>query len=214
MAVASKFRIRATRWCGTALLLVAAIRASRAQAPVQTWSIDAQRTRARFEVRHLVVSTVDGQFDRLSGSIRMKANDLRTIVVSVTIDVASINTQNASRDADLRSPKFFDAEIHPTITFVSKRVEQVAADGRSFALVGDLSMHGVTREMTLRIEGGPWGDSATEAGASPIRATATGTLKRHDFGLIYNRVIEGAAVVGEDVDIKIDLQATPLSSGD
>jgi len=143
----------------------------------------------------------------------MSANDLRTIVVSVTIDVASIDTQNASRDADLRSAKFFDVETHPTITFVSRRVEQIAANGRAFTLVGDLTMHGVTREMTLRVEGGPWSDNATEPGANLIRATATGTLKRHDFGLTYNRVIEGAAVVGEDVDIKIDLQATPSISG-
>lgn len=213
MTGAMKFRMRATRWCGIALLLAAAVRVSRAQAPTQTWSIDSQRTKARFEVRHLVVSTVDGQFDRLSGSIRMNANDLRTIVVSVTIDVASIDTQNAARDADLRSAKFFDVATHPTITFVSKRVEQIAADGTGFTLVGDLSMHGVTRETTLRVEGGPWRDSATEPGASSIRATATGTLKRHDFGLTYNRVIEGAAVVGENVDITIDLQAASSIAG-
>ena len=193
----------------TALVAVAATRVLSAQAPaqqaaVQSWTIDANHTAAQFAVRHMLVSTVRGQFDKLSGTIRMSGSDVRSIAIDVTIDAASINTRVAGRDADLRSANFFDVEKYPTITFVSKKSEPV--DATHFKVTGDLTMHGVTREVVLDVEG----PSAplTQGQTVRVGASATGKINRRDFGLEYNRLVEGVAAVGDEIQLTIDVEAT------
>jgi polyisoprenoid-binding protein YceI len=191
-----------------ALLLVAtASVASAASAQATTWNIDPNHSAAQFAVKHLLVSTVRGQFDKMSGTIQLTGNDVRTMAVNVTIDPASVDTRVTMRDNDLRSANFFDVATYPTITFVSKKAEPV--DATHFKLTGDLTMHGVTREVVLAVESS--GQPLTQGTTQRLGATATTTINRHDFNLHYNRAVEGAAVVGDDIVITIDLEATHRS---
>lgn len=193
----------------TGALLIAAMHAAPAQTPTQqgevlTWTIDANHSAVQFAVRHMVVSTVRGQFERLAGTVRMSGTDVRSSAIDVTIDAASVDTRVAKRDADLRSPKFFDTEQFPTITFVSRKAEPV--DATHMKVIGDLTMHGVTREVVLDVEG----PSAplTQGQVVRIGASATTKINRRDFGLQYNRVVEGAAVVGDEIQITLEVEAT------
>jgi polyisoprenoid-binding protein YceI len=192
------------RRVATAALIVAASSAASAQADVQTWTIDANHSAAQFAVKHMMVSTVRGQFDKLSGTIKARGNDVRTLAIDVTIDAASVNTRVVNRDNDLRSASFFDVEKFPTITFVSKKSEP-AGEGR-FKVTGDLTMHGVTREVVLDAEG-PSGE-VKQGQSVRIGASATTKINRRDFGLQYNRIVEGAAVVGDEITITLDVEAT------
>ena len=174
-----------------------------AQGGATTWDIDPSHTAAQFAVRHLLVSTVRGQFERTSGTITWDGTDVRTIAVTVSIDAASINTRVARRDDDLRSANFFDATSYPTITFVSRKAEE---DGEgAFKLTGDLTMRGVTRQVVFDVEG----PMIPRRQGTMLRtgATATTRINRRDFGLTYNRMIEGAAIVGDEITITIDVEA-------
>jgi polyisoprenoid-binding protein YceI len=184
-------------------VLAIAFRSASGQA-VETWNIDANHTAAQFAVRHMLVSTVRGQFEKLSGTIKMAGNDVRTIAIDVSIDAASVNTRVDNRDADLRSPNFFDVEKYPKITFVSKKSELV--DASRFKVTGDLTMHGVTKEVVLDVEGPS--KPLTQGQMQRVGATATAKINRRDFGLEYNRVVEGAAVVGDEITITLDVEAT------
>ena len=172
-----------------------------------TWTIDPGHSAAQFSVRHMVVSNVKGQFDGPTGTVTFDSRDVPgTLKVEASIDTKTINTRNPDRDKDLRSELFFDVEKFPTITFKSKRAE-AAASGR-FNVIGDLTMHGVTKEVKLEVEG-PTPAITDIWGNSRIGATATTTVNRRDFGLLYNRVLEtGGAVVGSEVTITIDLELT------
>jgi polyisoprenoid-binding protein YceI len=190
-------------------LLIAAMHAVPAQASaqqeaMQTWTIDANQSAVQFAVRHMVVSTVRGQFGKLSGTVRMSGTDVRSSAIDVTIDAASVDTRIAKRDTDLRSPKFFDTEKFPTITFVSKKAEPV--DATHVKIIGDLTMHGVTREVVLDVEGPS--APVTQGQVVRIGASATTKINRRDFGLQYNRVVEGAAVVGDEIQVTLDVEAT------
>jgi polyisoprenoid-binding protein YceI len=175
---------------------VAAVFATSSAAQVVTWTIDPSHTAAQFAVRHLLISTVRGQFEKLSGTITMEGNDISTMAVNVTIDAASVNTRVDRRDDDLAK--------YPTITFVSKRAAQ--GEPGSFRLIGDLTMHGVTREVTLDVEGptAPLKQGQRER----VGASATTKINRHDWGLTYGRMVEGAAVVGDEITITLDIEAT------
>jgi polyisoprenoid-binding protein YceI len=183
---------------------VAAVFATSSAAQVVTWTIDPSHTAAQFAVRHLLISTVRGQFEKLSGTITMEGNDISTMAVNVTIDAASVNTRVDRRDDDLRSENFFEVAKYPTITFVSKRAAQ--GEPGSFRLIGDLTMHGVTREVTLDVEGptAPLKQGQRER----VGASATTKINRHDWGLTYGRMVEGAAVVGDEITITLDIEAT------
>ncbi|MEK7400899.1 MAG: YceI family protein [Gemmatimonadota bacterium] len=173
-----------------------------AQAP--TWNIDPNHTAAQFAVKHLMVSTVRGQFEKLSGTIQWDGKDVTTIAVDVTIDAASVNTRVQMRDNDLRSANFFDVATYPTITFVSKSA--VPVDAGRFRLTGALTMHGVTKDVVLDVEG----PSAPLAQGPNLRVGASATIKidRHDFGLNYSRAVEAAPVVGDTITITLDIEAT------
>jgi polyisoprenoid-binding protein YceI len=198
----SRFVFR--RAAAAALLVVSSSSVAIAQADVQTWTIDPNHSSAQFAVKHMMVSTVRGQFDKLSGTIKARGNDVKTLAIDVTIDAASVNTRVENRDKDLRSANFFDVEKFPTITFVSKKSES-AGDGR-FKVTGDLTMHGVTREVVLDAEGPS--PQITQGQSVRIGASATTKVNRRDFGLQYNRLVEGAAVVGDEITITLDVEAT------
>jgi polyisoprenoid-binding protein YceI len=167
------------------------------------WAIDPTHSHVEFAVRHLMISTVKGRFAGVSGTVRLDEGDPSTASVDVTIDVASIDTREAQRDAHLRSADFFDVEKYPSLTFTSRRVDNRREGG--FTLVGDLTLHGVTREVALDVveEGrgkDPWGGE--RAGYA-----ATTKIKRSDFGLTWNQVLEaGGFAVGDEVKISIDLE--------
>jgi polyisoprenoid-binding protein YceI len=168
------------------------------------WDIDVTHSAIHFHVRHMVISKVHGRFDRWSGAIQLDPQDLTRSSVEVTIDAASIDTQVADRDAHLRSADFLDVEKYPQLSFRSTRIEKVGASG--YRVTGELSLHGVTREVVLDAEFSgtardPWGNE--RAGFS-----ARTSLDRRDFGLVWNAALEaGGVLVGEKVEIGIELEA-------
>lgn len=166
------------------------------------WLVDSGHSAASFSVRHLMVSTVRGQLGAITGTVEYDGKDVRTIKADVSIDVKAINTQNANRDGDLRGPDFFDTAKHPTITFKSKRVEP--GTGGAFKLIGDLTIRGTTKEVALDVE-------APAPVTKGMKGIVTGTsattrIKRLDYGLKYNAMVEAGPVVGDEVTITIDLE--------
>ena len=167
-----------------------------------TWTIDQVHTHVGFVIKHMMVSKVRGYFGAFSGQI-VTAGDPLASSVTVSIDVASINTNNDMRDDHIRSADFFDAEHHPTMTFTSTGIR---AEDDSFFLDGNLTIRGVTRPVTLAIETpefGPGPQGGTKAGFS-----ATGEINRSDFGVSYNGPIPGGGMaLGEKVQIVLDVEA-------
>jgi polyisoprenoid-binding protein YceI len=168
------------------------------------WTIDKAHTRIGFSVKHMMVSTVHGEFKSYSGTIELDAQDLTRSRVSGEIEVASIDTGNSDRDNHLRANDFFDAPNHPTISFRSTRLERLSSD--TFKVFGDLTIRGVTREVELEAEyagqhKNPWGKTSTGF-------TVTGTINRKDFGMDFNMPLEtGGLLVGEKVKIQLDIEA-------
>jgi polyisoprenoid-binding protein YceI len=168
-----------------------------------TWNIDPAHSHVEFSVKHLMISTVRGRFGIVRGTIQSDDADPAKGQAEIEIDVDSIDTRESRRDAHLRSADFFDVEKFPKITFRSTRLTDVKGD--RFRLVGDLTIHGVTREVALDVtsEGrarDPWGGE--RAGFS-----ATTKIKRSDFGLTWNQALEtGGVVVGDDVKISLDVE--------
>ncbi len=180
--------------------------AAQAQPPAgpNTWQVDTAHTAAAFSVKHLMVSTVRGTLGPVTGTIDYDGKAPESIKADITIDINGVNTNNANRDKDLRSENFFDVANHPKATFKSKRVE-AAAEGR-FRLVGDLTLHGVTKEIVLDVEGqSPILKQPN--GAQRVGASATTKINRRDFNLQYNRMIEAAPVVGDEIAVQIDIEA-------
>jgi polyisoprenoid-binding protein YceI len=190
-------------------LLVVTPPAAYAQPAV--WTIDPDHSAATFSVRHMVVSNVKGQFDGPTGTVTFDPKDLSTLRIDATLDARTINTRSADRDTDLKSPLFFDVTTYPRITFTSRSVS-VEGPGR-FKVVGDLTIRGVTKPVTLAVEG-PTAEIKDIWGNARVGATATTTVDRRDFGLTYNRLLEGGgAVVGDQVSIVIDLELIHKASG-
>lgn len=171
------------------------------------WKIDPVHSSTQFAVRHMMVSTVRGEFGKVSGTVTLDENDPTKSVIEATIDAASINTRVEKRDKHLKSPEFFDVEKYPTITFKSKKIERVG-EGK-FTVVGDLTMRDVTKEVVLDVTGTttPVKDPM---GKMRLGGSATTTINRKDFGFSYNKLLEtGGMLVGEDVNITIDVELTP-----
>lgn len=188
----------------TLIATVALALAAGAFAQTARWEIDPAHSNVSFTVRHLMVSNVRGEFTKLAGGIDVVGTDPTTAKVAVTIEATSVNTREPKRDDHLRSGDFFDAAKFPTLTFVSKKVVSTG-EGR-LKMTGDLTIHGVTREVTFDVDSltppmkDPWG--GTRAGAH-----ATATIQRKDFGLIWNKALEtGGVLVGDDVNIAIDVE--------
>lgn len=170
----------------------------------EVWEIDPAHTSVQFAVRHLMISTVRGTFATVSGTARIDTQDITRSSVAVTIDAGSIDTQNEKRDAHLRNADFLDVETYPTITFASKRVEKV--NDTHYKVTGDLTLHGVTREVVLDVTGSPV-PIKDPRGHLRIGGQATTTLNRTDFGITYNSFLEtGGVAIGEEVAVTIDIE--------
>lgn len=184
-------------------LAAAALLAPVAPVTAQTWEIDTAHSQSSFAVRHMMVSTVRGDFGKTTGTVDFDGKNLSSLKVNATIDVNSVNTREQKRDDHLRSADFFEVAKFPTITFVSKRAE-AAGDGK-FKLVGDLTMKGVTKEVALDVTG-PTAPVKGGRGETRVGATATTTINRKDFGVTWNRVLDtGGVAVSDEVQVTIDL---------
>lgn len=168
-----------------------------------SWQIDSAHTEVEFSARHLMISNVKGRFSNPAGTASYDPARQGSLALEVTIPVATIDTRNAQRDAHLRSADFFDAEHHPTMTFKGKRIEG-DIDGE-FRLIGDLTIRGHTREVTLDVtaEGSgpdPWGNDR-------LGFSATGKISRKEFGLLWNQLLEtGGVTVGDEIRIIINTE--------
>src|SRR6266481_4080959 len=187
----------------SAATLAVALSLPAAAAP-STWQIDPNHSAAQFAVRHLAISTVRGAFTKVSGTVQFDDKDISKSSVEVTIDAASVDTRVPDRDKDLRSDHFFEVEKYPTLTFKSTKVEQVEAG--KLKVTGDLTIHGVTKQVVLDVEGptapvkDPWGNQRAAA-------NATTKINRQDFGVKWNAKMDnGGWVVGDDVAITIDVE--------
>jgi polyisoprenoid-binding protein YceI len=168
------------------------------------WEFDPDHTGVHFKVRHLMVSSVRGEFEKVTGKIVYDEADVTKSTADIAIDAASINTRVAKRDEHLRSPDFLDAAKHPAITFKSKRIEK-AVNG-TLKITGDLTIRGVTKEVALTVEG-PSPAIKDPMGYSRIGGQATTKISRKDFGLVWNAALEtGGVVVGDEVEITIDVE--------
>ena len=198
-----------------AAVLVAPVLAQTPGAPApaavgpNTWTVDTGHSAAGFSVRHLMVSTVRGTLGPVRGTVEYDGKSVDSVKADITIDVTGINTGVTNRDNDLKSPNFFDVAKFPTATFKSKRVEGAGAG--KFKLVGDLTLHGVTKEVTLDVEA-PSTPIKTQQGGLKIGGSATTTINRKDFGLQYNSVIEAGPVVGDEIKVTIDVEANKKPS--
>ncbi len=168
------------------------------------WEFDPEHTGVHFKVRHLMVSSVRGEFGKVSGKIVYDEADVTKSSADITIDTPSITTRVAKRDEHLRSPDFLDVAKYPAITFKSKRVEK--AGNGTLKMTGDLTIRGVTKEVVLTVEGptpaikDPWGNRR-------VGGQATTKINRKDFGLVWNAVLEtGGVAVGDEVEITIDVE--------
>ncbi len=170
----------------------------------QTWNIDSNHSAAQFSARHMMVSTVRGELGRITGTVSFDGKDVSTVSVETSIDTTALDTRVEDRNTHLKSADFLEVDKYPTITFTSKRATPVG-DGR-FNLTGDLTIHGVTKEVVLDVEG-PTAQIVDPRGNARIGATATTTINRKDFGLTWNRMLEaGGLVVSEEVGVTLDLE--------
>ncbi len=169
-----------------------------------TYQIDATHSTLQFSVRHLMVSNVRGTFSGVTGTVSYDPDKPADTAIDATIDVNTVNTNDEKRDGHLKSPDFFDTAQFPQMKFKSKKVESVSSDSQK--VTGDLTLHGVTKEVTLTVEEIS-GESKDPYGNIKIGATVKGKVKRSDFGLTWNAVLEtGGVAVGDDVKIEFDLE--------
>jgi polyisoprenoid-binding protein YceI len=185
---------------------LAAVLATSAPASTTTWKIDPAHTAAGFAVKYLMISTVRGEFKGVNGTVVWDDQDINKSSVDVTIDANTVDTSEPKRDADLRSPNFFDVAKYPTITFKSKKIEQVSSG--KLRVTGDLTIHGVTKEIVLDVEG-PTGPVKDPWGQTRVALNATTKVNRQDYGINWNnKMSDGGLVVSNDVNITIDLEMT------
>lgn len=189
------------------MLIAAAWLTAPAISHAAEWRIDPAHTTVSFKVRHLGVTWVQGEFQKVSGTVRYDRKNPGASAAEVVIDADSINTRNARRDNHLRNDDFLLVEKHPTITFKSRSVKNAGPDGLD--LVGDLTIRGVTKEVVLKVA-----DISGEVkmrGTVKMGASATTRINRKDFGVKYNRLLEaGGLVVGNEVRITIDVELNKL----
>jgi polyisoprenoid-binding protein YceI len=173
------------------------------QQATTTWNIDPAHAVAEFKVKHMMISNVKGHFAKVSGTLTLDESALSNSHVEASIEAASIETRDPQRDAHLKSADFFDVEKFPTLSFKSTRV--TARDGE-LAVEGDLTIHGVTRNVVFSVEGptpavkDPWGNTR-------VAISATTKINRKDFGLVWNAALEtGGILVGDEVTITLEIE--------
>jgi len=173
-----------------------------AGAEMARWELDPDHSIIEFRVAHMVVSKTAGRFMTYSGVVEMDAEAQQFKTIEATINTGSVNTNHEKRDAHLRSADFFDVEKFPTMTYKMKSYKKV---GEGYQAVGDLTLHGVTKEITLTgtfngMSKDPWGN--TRAGF-----TGEGKVNRKDFGMVWNKTLDsGGFVVGDEVNIRLDIE--------
>lgn len=171
------------------------------------WELDAAHSLIEFSVKHMMVSTVKGRFNKHSGVLELDEQNPSASKVDITIDVSSVYTGDEKRDGHLRSADFFDAEKYPTITYKSTKVEELSSE--RFRITGDLTMHGVTKEVVFdaNLEGrakNPWGKNVAAFSIST-------SVNRKDFDLNWNVALEaGGVLVSEKVNINIEAEAVEV----
>ena len=186
------------------VIATAAILSLPAIATAAPWSIDTDHSNVGFKVRHMMVSNVKGDFSKFSGNVDIDDKDPGKTKVDAVIETSSINTGVAKRDEHLKSPDFFDVAKYPTMTFFSKKVKKEGVG--KLKIYGQLTLHGITKDVVLDVQGldksfkDPWGN--IKRGAS-----ATTTINRKDFGLVWNKAIEsGGVMVGDEVNISLEIE--------
>jgi polyisoprenoid-binding protein YceI len=181
------------------------------QAPTQTrtvWQIDSAHSTVGFKTKHMMVTTVRGQFQEVKGDILGDLDNPASATVEVEINAGSIDTRNQQRDGHLRSADFLDVENFPTITFTSTRIERVSDD--RLKIFGNLSIRGVTKEVELDTSIN--GAGKTPFGTEIVGVTAETRINRKDFGLTWNVALEtGGWLVGDKIDIELEIQLTKQS---
>lgn len=169
------------------------------------WVIDPSHSEVQFKVKHLVISTVTGSFSQYEGQVESTGDDFTDATISFSADVNSISTGDAQRDGHLKSPEFFDAEQFPKLSFTSTSMTQTGDD--TYKVVGDLTLHGVTKPVTLKVEYG--GQMQDFYGQTKAGFEITGTIKRKEFGLVWDGITEaGGVVVSDDVKLVMNIQLT------
>lgn len=171
---------------------------------LSTYAIDPSHSRLGFTVRHMGFSKVRGAFEQFEGTLQLDPDNLESIQADATIQADSITTNDEKRDEHLRSADFFEVENYPTITFKSTEVRDV--DGSTFTIVGEFTLHGVTK--TLELEGEFLGAGRDPFGNDKVALEARTTINRKDFGLNWNAALEtGGVLVSDKVDIELEIQA-------
>jgi polyisoprenoid-binding protein YceI len=169
------------------------------------YTIDSTHSSANFAVKHLMVSNVRGQFSKVTGTISYDPANLEKSSVNATIDAATVDTRDAQRDQHLKSPDFLDTAKFPAITFKSK---QFIKSGKALKIKGDLTIHGVTKEVVLDVDG-PTPELKSPFGDFRVGASASTKISRKDFGLVWNKALEtGGMMVGDEVVITLDLETS------
>jgi polyisoprenoid-binding protein YceI len=190
----------------TVILLAASLIFPRASFCGENYRIEPGQSAVNFSVRHMVLTTVHGKFTNFSGNLELEDNDLSKSSVSVKINTASITTENAARDKDLRSANFLDTEKYPEITFVSHRI--VKQNG-GYLLVGDLNMHGLNREVSIPFTFN--GRVKDLAGKMRVGFEGHVTINRQDWGINYSKLADnGGLVAANEVTIELDIEAISM----
>jgi polyisoprenoid-binding protein YceI len=192
------------------LAFVAVLVAAPALVHAADYEVDPAHSSASFTVKHMMVSNVRGEFRTVHGTASWSRPDYADAKVDVTIDAASIDTRDAERDKHLKSADFFDVQKFPTLTFKSKRVHKAKQAGH-LTLVGDLTIHGVTKEVAFDVAG-PSPEMKAPWGQIRVGAEAHAKISRKDFGLTWNKALEaGGVLVGDavDIDFAVELVKKP-----
>ncbi len=173
-----------------------------------TWKIDPAHSEIGFKVKHMVISSVPGEFERFEGTVATERPDFGDARIRFEADVDSISTGNGQRDAHLKSPDFFDAATHPKMSFVSTSFTKKGAD--EYELIGDLTIRGITRRVPLKAA---YNGTVKGFDGNMAAFEISGKLSRKDFGLLWNALTEtGGVVVGDEVklDIIVELKEAPV----
>ncbi len=169
------------------------------------WSLDPGHSAVGFSVRHLMITNVRGEFERFEASVVYDAARPEATSIDASIEVASLSTRESKRDADLRGPLFFDTENHPRITFVSRSARASSESGGGLEIVGDLTIRGIRREVTLSVRDIS-GVQVDMRGNARIGASASARIRRSEFGMTWNKALEtGGVVVGDAVTITLEI---------
>jgi polyisoprenoid-binding protein YceI len=177
-----------------------------AAAQMTTWQNDAAHSGAYFQIRFMKMNNIRGSFRKMTVNVQYDPKDVAKTMVDATIDAASIDTDLEPRDKDLRGPTWFDVEKFPTLTFKSK---SVAMTGGTMKITGDLTLHGVTKSVTLDVDG-PTPAITDDKGATFMGATAITVINRKDFGITANPGISDEVLITLELDLK---KAAPAAAG-